>query len=165
MAPAAPASTAAAPRQLVPLPEGAGEDGGIGGIGGGLPFVPMLVGRLRQLPDQSFEINLLVTACVAALVELPHVYVHTMLLGDGPTSIMPVLEGLSGNLDARAERIDNLGNRLLQAREALQSQATPAASRTPLERALVATVVLEEFVKELAALVHVHSNRSLIGAA
>jgi len=128
------------------------------------PLITILISRLRQMLNQPFHLNLLVTAMLSSLLEYPHEKLHQCLYGSEPNGLMAVMTQLCGELKARAGRIDNVNNRLNDCRQTLtRGTAAPGDVTMPFSDFLHAMIVFEDFTKELVARAIVHTNDNLLG--
>eukprot|EP00051_Salpingoeca_urceolata_P021310 m.332041 g.332041 ORF g.332041 m.332041 type:complete len:698 (+) comp19775_c3_seq1:592-2685(+) len=130
----------------------------------GNKFLETLLLRLRDLANQPYAMNLAVTALLSNIIQFPHESLQHFLLGPQPGSLLSMLNKISSDVQTRAGRIPNVEQRLAEARQALvDPTASLAPSLSPEQVNLLhAVIVLEEFCKELAAIVLVKANALLL---
>ncbi|XP_042329302.1 FHF complex subunit HOOK interacting protein 2B [Sceloporus undulatus] len=125
-------------------------------------FLKVLLDRLTRILDQPYAMNLQVTSVLSRLALFPHPHLHEYFLdpylplAPGCRTLFSVLIRVIGDLMQRTQRIPNFPESLLQVRKQLMglvAEESLIAHRTLLE----GVVVLEEFCKELAAIVFVKS--------
>ncbi|XP_066495242.1 FHF complex subunit HOOK-interacting protein 2B isoform X2 [Tiliqua scincoides] len=125
-------------------------------------FLKVLFDRLGRILDQPYTVNLQVTSVLSRLALFPHPHLHEYLLdpylplAPGCRTLFSVLVRVIGDLMQRTHRLPDFAAHLLLVRKWLMGllpEAQGISHRTLLE----GVVVLEEFCKELAAIVFVKS--------
>ncbi|KAJ6658732.1 hypothetical protein lerEdw1_019892 [Lerista edwardsae] len=125
-------------------------------------FLKVLFDRLGRILDQPYAVNLQVTSVLSRLALFPHPHLHEYLLdpylplAPGCRTLFSVLVRVIGDLMQRTHRVPDFTAHLLLVRRWLMGllpEAQGISHRTLLE----GVVVLEEFCKELAAIVFVKS--------
>ncbi|KAG8141128.1 hypothetical protein E2320_006797 [Naja naja] len=125
-------------------------------------FLQVLLDRLAQILHQPYAVNLQVTSMLSRLALFPHPHLHEYLLdpylplAPGCRTLFSVLIRVIGSLMHTAHRIPDFSANLLLARRkltGLASEEHPIGHQMLLE----GVIVLEEFCKELAAIVFVKS--------
>ncbi|XP_062995268.1 FHF complex subunit HOOK-interacting protein 2B isoform X2 [Elgaria multicarinata webbii] len=125
-------------------------------------FLKVLFDRLTRILDQPYTVNLRVTSVLSRLALFPHPHLHEYLLdpylalAPGCRSLFSVLIRVIGDLMQRIQRIPDFPTNLLLVRRWLMG-LVPAESPISHQTLLEGVVVLEEFCKELAAIVFVKS--------
>ncbi|XP_062817267.1 FHF complex subunit HOOK-interacting protein 2B isoform X2 [Anolis carolinensis] len=143
-----------APRPLESCPEGPGFYEG--------DFLKVLLDRLARILDQPYAVNLQVTSVISRLALFPHPHLHEYLLdpylpmAPGCRTLFSVLIRVIGDLMQRTQRIPDFPAHLLQVRRQLMG-LVPQDSRIAHRMLLEGVVILEEFCRELAAIVFVKS--------
>uniref|UniRef100_A0A670ZIP9 FHF complex subunit HOOK interacting protein 2B n=1 Tax=Pseudonaja textilis TaxID=8673 RepID=A0A670ZIP9_PSETE len=125
-------------------------------------FLQVLLDRLAQILHQPYAVNLQVTSMLSRLALFPHPHLHEYLLdpylplAPGCRTLFSVLIRVIGSLMHTAHRIPDFSANLLLVRRKLMGLASeePPVSHQML---LEGVIVLEEFCKELAAIVFVKS--------
>ncbi|XP_049813323.1 FHF complex subunit HOOK interacting protein 2A-like isoform X4 [Schistocerca nitens] len=123
------------------------------------PFLRMLFTRLGQLPYQSYQVNLRLTGLISQLAMLPHPYLHEYLLN--PT--LPIIKGVVTLFKVLQQTAEEL---ILKISEIEDHKAILSSTKLFLlqDKEYVVDenstlfegfIVLEEFCKELAAVVFV----------
>ncbi|XP_053257307.1 FHF complex subunit HOOK interacting protein 2B [Podarcis raffonei] len=130
-------------------------------------FLEVLFERLMRILDQPYAVNLQVTSVLSRLALFPHPHLHEYLLdpylplAPGCRTLFSVLIRVIGDLMQRIHRIPNFPTNLLLVRRGLM-RLVPAEEQQIGHRTLLeGVVVLEEFCKELAAIVFVKSMREV----
>ncbi|XP_061449198.1 FHF complex subunit HOOK-interacting protein 2B isoform X2 [Rhineura floridana] len=127
------------------------------------PFLKVLFDRLMHILDQPYAVNLQVTSVLSRLALIPHPHLHEYLLdpylplGPGCRTLFSVLIRVIGDLMQRAHRIPNFATNLLLVRRWLMGLVPKGQQEISHQTLLEGVVVLEEFCKELAAIVFVKS--------
>ena len=123
-------------------------------------LVPVLCRRLRRLLDLPYAINLRVTGLLVLLLRFPHTPIHGVLLGDAPgSSVISMLAQVRTDLTTRAEKTPALTGALHALRGAMSSgESDLIDGGSPIATLASATLVLEEFCKEVAAMLLVKSE-------
>ncbi|XP_058050213.1 FHF complex subunit HOOK-interacting protein 2B isoform X2 [Ahaetulla prasina] len=125
-------------------------------------FLQVLFDRLAQILHQPYAVNLQVTSVLSRLALFPHPHLHEYLLdpylplAPGCRTLFSVLIRVIGSLMHTAHRITDFSANLLLVRRKLMglvSDEHPIGHQMLLE----GVIVLEEFCKELAAIVFVKS--------
>ncbi|XP_026540574.1 protein FAM160B2 [Notechis scutatus] len=125
-------------------------------------FLQVLLDRLAQILHQPYAVNLQVTSMLSRLALFPHPHLHEYLLdpylplAPGCRTLFSVLIRVIGSLMHTAHRIPDFSANLLLVRRkltGLASEEHPISHQMLLE----GVIVLEEFCKELAAIVFVKS--------
>ncbi|XP_013913891.1 PREDICTED: protein FAM160B2 isoform X2 [Thamnophis sirtalis] len=125
-------------------------------------FLEVLFNRLAQILHQPYAVNLQVTSLLSRLALFPHPHLHEYLLdpylplAPGCRTLFSVLIRVIGSLMHTAHRITDFPANLLLVRRKLMGQVSeehPISHQMLLE----GVIVLEEFCKELAAIVFVKS--------
>ncbi|XP_034286585.1 FHF complex subunit HOOK-interacting protein 2B isoform X2 [Pantherophis guttatus] len=125
-------------------------------------FLQVLFDRLSQILHQPYALNLQVTSMLSRLALFPHPRLHEYLLdpylplAPGCRTLFSVLIRVIGSLMHTAHRITDFSANLLLVRRKLMglvSDEHPIGHQMLLE----GVIVLEEFCKELAAIVFVKS--------
>ncbi|XP_060643745.2 FHF complex subunit HOOK-interacting protein 2B isoform X3 [Anolis sagrei] len=125
-------------------------------------FLKVLLDRLARILDQPYAVNLQVTSVLSRLALFPHPHLHEYLLdpylplAPGCRTLFSVLIRVIGDLMQRTQRIPDFPTHLLQVRRQLMglvSEDTRIAHQMLFE----GVVILEEFCRELAAIVFVKS--------
>ncbi|XP_053124913.1 FHF complex subunit HOOK interacting protein 2B isoform X2 [Hemicordylus capensis] len=125
-------------------------------------LLKVLFDRLAHILDQPYAVNLQVTSVLSRLALLPHPHLHEYLLdpylplAPGCRNLFSVLIRVIGDLMQRIHRVPDFPAHLLLVRRGLMGllpEEQAISHRTFLE----GVVVLEEFCKELAAIVFVKS--------
>uniref|UniRef100_A0A8C6VQI0 FHF complex subunit HOOK interacting protein 2B n=1 Tax=Naja naja TaxID=35670 RepID=A0A8C6VQI0_NAJNA len=123
-------------------------------------FLQVLLDRLAQILHQPYAVNLQVTSMLSRLALFPHPHLHEYLLdpylplAPGCRTLFSVLIRVIGSLMHTAHRIPDFSANLLLARRKLTGLASEEIGHQML---LEGVIVLEEFCKELAAIVFVKS--------
>ncbi|XP_046997706.1 FHF complex subunit HOOK interacting protein 2A-like isoform X1 [Schistocerca americana] len=123
------------------------------------PFLRMLFTRLGQLPYQSYQVNLRLTGLISQLAMLPHPYLHEYLLN--PT--LPIIKGVVTLFKVLQQTAEEL---ILKISEIEDHKAILSSTKLFLlqdkeyivdenSTLFEGFIVLEEFCKELAAVVFV----------
>ncbi|KAJ7305328.1 hypothetical protein JRQ81_011248 [Phrynocephalus forsythii] len=125
-------------------------------------FLQVLFDRLTRILDQPYAVNLQVTSVLSRLALFPHPHLHEYLLdpylplAPGCRSLFAVLVRVIGDLMQRTHRVPNFPEHLQLVRRRLMG-LVPDEPRLSHQTLLEGVVVLEEFCKELAAIVFVKS--------
>ncbi|XP_053180860.1 FHF complex subunit HOOK interacting protein 2B isoform X1 [Scomber japonicus] len=122
-------------------------------------LLKVLFDRLGRILEQPYELNLKLTAVLSRLSSFDHLLLHEYLLNPyihlshGSRSLFSVLIRVIGELMQRIQHVSNLTDKLLDTRRHLLG----LNHNTGLEHLtlLRGVIVLEEFCKELAAIVFV----------
>lgn len=122
-------------------------------------LLKVLFDRLGRILEQPYELNLKLTAVLSRLSSFNHLLLHEYLLNPyihlshGSRSLFSVLIRVIRELMQRIQQVSNLTDRLLDTRRHLLG----LNHNTGLEHLtlLRGVIVLEEFCKELAAIVFV----------
>uniref|UniRef100_A0A670ZIQ1 FHF complex subunit HOOK interacting protein 2B n=1 Tax=Pseudonaja textilis TaxID=8673 RepID=A0A670ZIQ1_PSETE len=121
-------------------------------------FLQVLLDRLAQILHQPYAVNLQVTSMLSRLALFPHPHLHEYLLdpylplAPGCRTLFSVLIRVIGSLMHTAHRIPDFSANLLLVRRKLMGLASEDH-----QMLLEGVIVLEEFCKELAAIVFVKS--------
>ncbi|XP_023694374.1 FHF complex subunit HOOK-interacting protein 2B isoform X1 [Paramormyrops kingsleyae] len=122
-------------------------------------FLKILFDRIAQILEQPYELNLQVTSVLSRLASFPHPHLHEYLLNPyislatGSRSLFSVLIRVIGDLMQRIQHIPNFTEKLVHVRKQLMS--LEPESLMDHVTLLKGVIVLEEFCKELAAIVFV----------
>ncbi|XP_039180126.1 protein FAM160B2 isoform X2 [Crotalus tigris] len=122
------------------------------------PFLQVLFDRLAQILHQPYAVNLQVTSVLSRLALFPHPHLHEYLL-DPYLPLAPgcrTLFSVISSLMHRAHRITDFSTNLLLVRKKLMG-LVPDDPPIGHQMFLEGVIVLEEFCKELAAIVFVKS--------
>lgn len=126
------------------------------------PFLQMIFTRLRGLANQPYELNLQLTALVSRLAMVPHPHLHEFLLNpliplvSGTTSLYTTLQAVAREMHSAMASVPNSRKMLLRTRQELLGDVTYNHEFSGETSSLLeSVVVLEEFCKELAAIVYV----------
>ncbi|XP_072835221.2 FHF complex subunit HOOK-interacting protein 2B isoform X1 [Pogona vitticeps] len=125
-------------------------------------FLKVLFDRLTRILDQPYAVNLQVTSVLSRLALFPHPHLHEYLLDPylpltpGCRNLFSVLIRVIGDLMQRIHRVPDFPANLLLVRRRLMG-LVPEEQRISHQTLLEGVVVLEEFCKELAAIVFVKS--------
>lgn len=126
-------------------------------------FLKVLFDRLGRILDQPYAVNLQVTSVLSRLALFPHPHLHEYLLdpylplAPGCRTLFSVLVRVIGDLMQRTHRVPDFTAHLLLVRRWLMG-LLPEAQGISHRMLLEGVVVLEEFCKELAAIVFVKSE-------
>lgn len=146
------------------------------------PFLRMLLSKISHVLDQPYEVNLVVTSIASRLCLVPHPLLHEYFV-DPLTPLRPNVRSLYNTIQhvitelmARFARFPNFKHKLLLARKALignnESPIRTLSNSPPPHGQLNATrkrdssnllegaIVLEEFCKELSAILFVKHHAS-----
>lgn len=129
------------------------------------PFLKMLFNRLRNLPNQAYEINLELTAVVSRLSLLPHPFLHEYLLNPilphltETDSLFAALNDVASKLLTEVTALSDYKNRLSNTRQHLLGDVSD--EQDEVSGILESVVVLEELCKELAAIAYVKFHNAL----
>ncbi|XP_037619232.1 protein FAM160B2 isoform X2 [Sebastes umbrosus] len=126
-------------------------------------LLKVLLDRLGRVLEQPYELNLQLTAVLSRLSSFSHPLLHEYLLNPYihlshcSRSLFSVLIRLMGELMQRIQQVSNLSDRLLNTRRHLLglNHNTGCVLRLEHLTLLRGLIVLEEFCKELAAIVFV----------
>lgn len=123
------------------------------------PFLKMLFSRLSQLPFQSYQVNLRLTGIISQLAILPHPYLHeyflnpTIPITKGVVTLFKVLQQTAEQLIEKISEIEDHKAILTSTKLfLLQDKECVVDENSTLFEGFI---VLEEFCKELAAIVFV----------
>ena len=134
-------------------------------------FLSMLFDMVESMLDNSYDVNLQLTAIVSKLALLPHPNVHEFLLNptvplaspDGVRTLYTALQQVLAKAKSSASGVTNLPRKIFACKRnllgspqvvssPLRSDDKPELSLTEAETKLIdAVIILEEFCKELAA--------------
>lgn len=126
------------------------------------PFLRMIFKKIRDLPNQAYEVNLQLTAVISRLALLPHPYLHEYLLNTvlprrpEADSLLQALQDTAAELLTRVTSVPNYKSLLTTTRHRLLGDMPD--HRDELNNLLGSVVVLEELCKELAAIAYVKFN-------
>lgn len=143
------------------------------------PFMRMLLNKISRILDQPYEVNLVATSIASRLCHMPHPLLHEYFV-DPLTPMRPNVKTLYSTIQqivtemmARFARVPNFKHKLLLTRKSLVgNNASPAKGQqsshsqqasnvgSELSHLLEGAIVLEEFCKELAAVVFVKHHAS-----
>uniref|UniRef100_A0A8D0CLT1 FHF complex subunit HOOK interacting protein 2B n=1 Tax=Scleropages formosus TaxID=113540 RepID=A0A8D0CLT1_SCLFO len=122
-------------------------------------FLQVLFDRIAHILEQPYELNLQVTSVLSRLAAFPHPHLHEYLLdpyislAPRSRSLFSVLVRVIGDLMQRIQHIPNFTEKLVHIRKQLMGlESESAMDHVAL---LKGVIVLEEFCKELAAVVFV----------
>ncbi|KAL1123007.1 hypothetical protein AAG570_003331 [Ranatra chinensis] len=152
------AAVAAAATRLPPSPPPPGSDATQFFEG---PFLSTLLGSIRNIPNQEYEINLQLTAVVSRLALCAHPCVDeflldtTVTLRDGVVSLHGALREVAAVLAAAVTPRPGYRQRLAHTRARLLGADLTAHSGDEWSSALECVVVIDELCKELAAIAYV----------
>lgn len=124
------------------------------------PFLAMLFEKLLSILDQPYQVNLRITSILAKLALLPHPNLHEFLLNPliplnyGVRTLFSVLDKVINNIQVKVAGISNFQRKLYLTRRVLLDETAEYSS---IENANImeSLIVLEEFLKELAAIAFV----------
>lgn len=121
-------------------------------------FLSALLNKLERLLDQPYDVNLVLTSLLAKVASLDHPTVdHWFLATDlsqqHGRNVFSVLKKVSSDLQTYSERNPLLPVNLQEARRRLVGMETSDLLSMPHNALLEGTIVLEEFVKELCAII------------
>uniref|UniRef100_A0A4W5JV24 FHF complex subunit HOOK interacting protein 2 n=1 Tax=Hucho hucho TaxID=62062 RepID=A0A4W5JV24_9TELE len=128
-------------------------------------FLKVLFDRMGRILDQPYDVNLQVTSVLSKLSLLPHPHMHESLLDPyinldpGCRSLFSVIVRVVGDLMLRIQRIPDFTPKLLLVRKRLLG-LEPEGLNIDHMTLLEGVIVLEEFCKELAAIVFVKFHAS-----
>ncbi|XP_054273575.1 FHF complex subunit HOOK interacting protein 2A-like [Macrosteles quadrilineatus] len=123
------------------------------------PFLRMIFNRIRDLPNQAYEVNLQLTAVISRLALLPHPYLHEYLLNTSvprrpdADSLLAALSDTAALLFTQVTALPDYKGLLQETRHRLLGQSSD--KREEYCSQLESVVVLEEVCKELAAIAFV----------
>uniref|UniRef100_A0A1B6KDU8 FHF complex subunit HOOK-interacting protein C-terminal domain-containing protein n=1 Tax=Graphocephala atropunctata TaxID=36148 RepID=A0A1B6KDU8_9HEMI len=123
------------------------------------PFLRMIFNRIRDLPNQAYEVNLQLTAVISRLALLPHPYLHEYLLNTGvprrpdTDCLLAALGDTAAQLHAQVTGLPGYKGLLQETRHRLLGHTQD--KREEYCSLLESVVVLEEVCKELAAIAFV----------
>ncbi|XP_039266532.1 FHF complex subunit HOOK interacting protein 2A-like isoform X2 [Styela clava] len=143
------------------------------------PFLRMLLSKISRILDQPYEVNLVVTSIASRLCLMPHPLLHEYFV-DPLTPLRPNVKTLYNTIQhiitemmARFARFPNFKHKLLLARKSLignnESPIKTLSSSPPPHTVkgghehsflLEGSIVLEEFCKELSAILFVKHHAS-----
>jgi len=152
------------------------KDGGGGFYEG--DFLSMLFDMVENMLENSYDINLQLTAIISKLALLPHPNVHEFLLNptiplvEGPPppprTLYGALEAVLAKGKAASDSVPNLQKKILACKRNLlgspQVVSSPLSDKPELSldeketKLIDALIILEEFCKELAAITLVKYN-------
>uniref|UniRef100_A0A8C9T673 FHF complex subunit HOOK interacting protein 2B n=1 Tax=Scleropages formosus TaxID=113540 RepID=A0A8C9T673_SCLFO len=118
-------------------------------------FLQVLFDRIAHILEQPYELNLQVTSVLSRLAAFPHPHLHEYLLdpyislAPRSRSLFSVLVRVIGDLMQRIQHIPNFTEKLVHIRKQLMGLEMDHVAL------LKGVIVLEEFCKELAAVVFV----------
>uniref|UniRef100_A0A8C9RNG2 FHF complex subunit HOOK interacting protein 2B n=1 Tax=Scleropages formosus TaxID=113540 RepID=A0A8C9RNG2_SCLFO len=125
-------------------------------------FLQVLFDRIAHILEQPYELNLQVTSVLSRLAAFPHPHLHEYLLdpyislAPRSRSLFSVLVRVIGDLMQRIQHIPNFTEKLVHIRKQLMGlESESAMDHVAL---LKGVIVLEEFCKELAAVVILHAS-------
>jgi len=128
-------------------------------------FMSCLFDLLETMDEREYDVNLQVTSILSRLCQLPHPHLHEYLL-DNTLTLTPGTRSMHGCLSKAASRLkeklsgdkDELRKKVNASRRALlaggdaEERAKLLSFSAEEAKALDALIVLEEFVKEVAAI-------------
>lgn len=125
------------------------------------PFLSALLDLVASMFDRDYAVNLQATALLSKLAHLPHPYVHEFLLDPlmplrpGKISLFSVLQQVLKTGSEKASQIEKLERKIISCKRALlgTSDGIKLAMGDQEIKSINAFIVLEEFCKELAAIV------------
>lgn len=83
------------------------------------PLVGLLLRRLNRMLSQTPNMNLLVTALLACICQLPHEAIWSALLDPETGALLVAMRKVASDIAARAERIDKAPEFVVAARQAM----------------------------------------------
>ncbi|XP_034835804.1 FHF complex subunit HOOK interacting protein 2A-like [Maniola hyperantus] len=134
------------------------------------PFLRMLFKLLSTMPDQPYQVNLHLTSIVSKLALIPHPALHEYLLSPGlPTAaatrtLFKALQRAARRLAVEVPRIKNFPKVIENTRLQLMSEDPAYDDIGDHDRLVESLIVLEEFCKELAAIVFVKHQHQYLAA-
>ncbi|XP_035824538.1 protein FAM160B1 isoform X2 [Aplysia californica] len=145
-------------------------------------FLHMLLEKLLHLLDQSYSVNLLLTALISKVVMIPHPNLHEFLLDpylpmlEGTRTLHSVLLKITGEVRHHQQADAAFSQKLVLARKQLlglvptihRLRAKSAVNQLPCDGGgfedqarMEAVIVLEEFCKELSAIAFVKHHAAV----
>eukprot|EP00045_Choanoeca_perplexa_P012381 m.134868 g.134868 ORF g.134868 m.134868 type:complete len:721 (-) comp15984_c0_seq1:46-2208(-) len=136
--------------------------GGVAGVGPlayrcSNAFISMLARKLKRFFHQPREMNLVLTAILTTLVQVPHVGLKESIMGSNETSVWAAVKTLQEDLAGRAGRDKDLEARVRSTRANMINERE--VDDTAVGRVCQGVIFLEEFCKELAASLLVNANQ------
>eukprot|EP00731_Ephydatia_muelleri_P020591 Em0013g318a len=121
-------------------------------------FLSALLNKLERLLDQPYDVNLVLTSLLATVASISHPAIDSWLLATDQSqqherNMFSVLKRVSCDLQTYAERNPVLPVNLQEARRRLVGMETSDLLSVPHNALVEGTIVLEEFVKELCAII------------
>jgi hypothetical protein len=126
-----------------------------------------LLDRLERLLDQSYELNLHLTSVLALLAGYSHFDWLFKVSSDDDSinrNVYSVLLKVSQRLKSHGERSPGLQLNIMEARRRLLGEETSDLLSMPNNELLEGAVVLEEFCKEIAAVLYSRYSLQLISS-
>eukprot|EP00730_Choanoeca_flexa_P019438 TRINITY_DN9493_c0_g2_i4.p1 TRINITY_DN9493_c0_g2~~TRINITY_DN9493_c0_g2_i4.p1 ORF type:complete len:701 (+),score=175.64 TRINITY_DN9493_c0_g2_i4:118-2220(+) len=120
-------------------------------------FVGMLVRKVKRLFQQPRETNLVLTAIVTTLIQVPHAAIRQVLMSQVDDGIWSAITALQEDLALRAGKDKELEARVRSTRADMINGRPVDDTRTG--RLAQGVIYLEEFCKELAASLLVNANQ------
>ncbi|XP_059152978.1 FHF complex subunit HOOK interacting protein 2A-like isoform X2 [Physella acuta] len=133
-------------------------------------FLHILLDKLLHLLDQSYSVNLLLTALISKVALIPHPNLHEFLLDpflpvpDGTRTLYTVLTKVTNEIKHHLKSDPSFTQKLLLARKQLLGNFTTLHSdrgRFEDQSRMEAIIVLEEFCKELSAIIFVKHHAAV----
>ncbi|KAB7497833.1 hypothetical protein Anas_09440 [Armadillidium nasatum] len=125
------------------------------------PFLSMILDFLQELPEQDYDVNLQVTSLVSSLALLPHPHLHefllnpTISLNSGVRTPYTVLSSVLSRIYDPIVSREDFRNYLKVTRfQLLGTMEHLEYERNDDDLKFEALIVLEEFIKELAAIAY-----------
>ncbi|GFS07719.1 protein FAM160B1-like [Elysia marginata] len=129
-------------------------------------FLHMLMDKLWHLLDQSYSVNLLLTALISRVALVPHPNLHEFLLEpflptkSGTRTLYSVLSKVANDIKHHQNTDSTFFQKLLMARKQLLGMV-PTIHRFEDQGRMEAIIVLEEFCKELSAITFVKHHAAV----
>lgn len=133
-------------------------------------FLSALLNKLERLLDQPYDVSLVLTSLLATVASISHPAIDCWLLATDLSqqcerNVFSVLKRVSCDLQTHAERNPVLPVNLLEARRRLVGMETSDLLSMPHNALVEGTIVLEEFVKELCAIIFAKRTSEMFTAA
>lgn len=129
------------------------------------PFLAALLTKLERLLDQSYEVNLLLTSILSTLAAFPHPMMEQWLFAttcSHSRNVYSILKKLCNDLQTHAQRSPGLLVSIVEARRRLTGMETSDLLSMPHNDLLEGAIVLEEFSKELGAVLYAKKSTAML---
>lgn len=126
-------------------------------------FFDALLCKLEAVLDQPYEINLLVASLFTQIAMAPYPTFEWLFeTGTQEQNVYTVLKKVTRTFQLRVERTPGLMFHIVEARRRLEGLPTSDLLSMPHNTLLEGAIVIEEFIKELCAIIYVRTSWSIL---